>query len=111
MQFAFVICILFTIGDVDKVANSPTGLPIIEVYYQATKSKAAANVLIIMTALPIFLALFNVFASVSRLTWAFARDHGLPFPHIFSAVRMNLSHRLVKAYLLLSHLRAGSSQV
>jgi choline transport protein len=88
MQWAFIICLLFTIGDADKVASSPTGLPIIEVYYQATGSKAATNVFVLMSAFIIFFALFNVFASASRLTWAFARDHGLPFPHVFSAVSL-----------------------
>src|SRR5215469_14761018 len=38
MQWAFLICLLFTIGDVEAVTNTPTGLPIIEVYYLATNS-------------------------------------------------------------------------
>jgi hypothetical protein len=88
MQWGFIICLLFTIGDIEKVMASPTGLPIIEVYYQATGSKAATNVLVLMSAFIIFFALFNVFASASRLIWAFARDHGLPFHHIFSAVSL-----------------------
>ena len=86
MQFAFMICLMFTIGDLDKVENSPTGLPIIEVYYQATKSKQGTNVLVVMIALILFISLFNIFASVSRLTWAFARDKGLPFSSLFSYV-------------------------
>ncbi|KAF2666911.1 amino acid transporter [Microthyrium microscopicum] len=86
MQFAFVICLLYSIGNVDQVANSPTGLPIIEVYYQATKSKPATNFLVAMLCIIIFVAMINVFASVSRLTWAFARDHGLPFHTFFSRV-------------------------
>jgi amino acid transporter len=86
MQWGFIICLLFTIGDVDLVANSPTGLPIIEVYYQATTSKAATNFMVVMLAIIVFLAEFNIFASVSRLIWTFARDHGLPFSHVFSKV-------------------------
>ena len=86
MQFAFMICLMFTLGDLDKVENSPTGLPIIEVYYQATKSKQGTNILVVMIALILFISLFNIFASVSRLTWAFARDKGLPFSSLFSYV-------------------------
>jgi choline transport protein len=86
MQFAFMVCLMFTIGDIDQVVNSPTGLPIIEVYYQATQSKPGTNVLVVMTALILFISLFNIFASVSRLTWAFARDKGLPFSNWFSSV-------------------------
>jgi choline transport protein len=86
MQFAFAICLMFTLGDLDKVENTPTGLPIIEVYYQATKSKPATNLLVVMIALILVISLFNIFASVSRLIWAFARDKGLPFSNLFSYV-------------------------
>lgn len=90
MQFAFMVTVMFCIGDVEQVANTPTLLPIIEVYYQATKSKHATNFLVVMMALILFLSLFNIFASVSRLTWAFARDKGLPFSNTFSYVHPTL---------------------
>ena len=86
MQWAFLICLLFTIGDVEAVTNTPTGLPIIEVYYLATNSVAATNVFVTAIAIVICVSLFNTFASVSRLTWAFARDRGLPFSDVFSKV-------------------------
>lgn len=90
MQTAFVICLLFTIGDLDTVANSPTGLPIIEVFHSATKSRAATNILVCMMGVVLFISLLNIFASVSRLTWAFATDKGLPFWKAFSHVRVAL---------------------
>jgi amino acid transporter len=86
MQFAFMVCLMFTIGDLDQVSNTKTGLPIIEVYYQATKSKHASNLLVFMMALILFISLFNIFASVSRLAWSFAKDKGLPFSNTFSYV-------------------------
>jgi amino acid transporter len=86
MQFAFVICLLFTIGDLDTVTSSPTGLPMIEVYYLATKSVAATNIFIVAIFFVVFVAMFNTYASVSRLTWAFACDHGLPFSKTFAKV-------------------------
>jgi hypothetical protein len=43
--FGFIICLLFTIGDLITVTASPTGFPIIEVYYKATKSVAGTNAL------------------------------------------------------------------
>ena len=93
MQFAYILCLLFTIGDVDKVANTPTLLPIIEVYYEATGSKHATNLFVVMIAIIILIAFFNVFASVSRLVWAFSRDKGLPFSSFFGAVsRALLGH-------------------
>ncbi len=99
MQWAFAICLLFTIGNVNTDTNTPTGLPMIEVYYQATNSVAATNVFIVAIAFVICVALFNVLASVSRLTWAFARDHGLPFSRFFSQV----SAKHVKFYNVLIH--------
>ncbi|KAF2502854.1 amino acid transporter [Lophium mytilinum] len=90
MQFAYVVCLLFTIGNIDKVTNTPTALPIIEVYYEATGSKSATNLFIVMIAIIILIAFFNVFASVSRLVWAFSRDKGLPFSGFFGKVNTRL---------------------
>jgi choline transport protein len=86
MDLCFAMTLLFHIGNVDQVVNTPTSLPIIEVYYQATGSKAAATIFVFMNFIVLFFALLNTMASVSRLTWAFARDHGLPFHEFFSYV-------------------------
>ena len=86
MMFAFIICLLFTLGDVNRVTNTPTGVPLIEVYYQATNSKGATTFLVLMPTLIVYLAVFNVFASASRLIWVFAKDKGLPFSNFFSTV-------------------------
>ena len=74
MQFAFGICLTYTIGDVNAVTNTNTGLPMIEVYHQATNSAGATTVLIVAIALVLLVTLFNTLASTSRLTWSFARD-------------------------------------
>lgn len=86
MQFIFILCLLFTIGDINKVANTPTALPIIEVLYQATRSKPATNFIVSMLGVVYFIAFFNVLASASRLVWAFSRDNGLPFSKLFADV-------------------------
>ncbi|KAF2750888.1 amino acid transporter [Sporormia fimetaria CBS 119925] len=88
MQLAYLLCVLFYIGDVDKVSASP--LPILEICYQATKSKAAATVMLLLHAFSQVIALFNIVASASRLTWAFARDKGLPFHEQFSRLHPTL---------------------
>lgn len=86
MLLAFVICLLFTVGNVNKVANTPTHLPLIVVYYQATESKTFASILTAFPAIVFFFTIFNIFASVSRLIWVFAKDHGLPFSRTFAYV-------------------------
>jgi len=90
MLFGFVICLLFTIGDINKVENTPTGLPLIEVFYEATASKNATNFFVSMPAIILFVTQFNIYASVSRLIWIFARDKGLPFSRQFAYVSQHL---------------------
>jgi hypothetical protein len=86
IALGYLIALLFCIGDVDAAVSTPTGFPIIEIYYQATKSKAGTTVLVVMLLFSNTVALFGVFASVARLTWAFARDNGMPFARYFSHV-------------------------
>jgi amino acid transporter len=88
MQFLFLLTVLFTIGDLDRISSSP--LPIIEVYHQATGSRAATNLLMTMLILIAFVAFFNIIASVSRLILAFSRDSGLPFSPVFAKVHVTL---------------------
>lgn len=88
LQFTYMLTVLFTIGDVEIVTADP--LPIIQVYYQATGSKPATNLFVSIFAIVIFVSFFNVFASDSRLLWAFARDNGLPFSSVFSKVHPTL---------------------
>ena len=86
LGFATVIAFLFCIGNVDDALNSATGYDFIEVFYAATKSHAGASV---MTAIPtalVICASFGFLASASRLTWAFARDKGLPFSNFLAHV-------------------------
>lgn len=100
MLFVFVLVLLFFLGPLtDEVTAAP--LPLIYVIYGATKSRAATNCLVSLVAVIIFLALFNVFASVSRLVWVFARDNGLPFSNVFAYVHPTLKLP-VNALILLS---------
>lgn len=78
---------MFTIGDADKALKTPTGFPIIEVLFMATKSRAATTALMSFIIFMGIVALFSTLASVSRLVWAFARDRGLPFSDFFAYVR------------------------
>lgn len=84
--FGFVVALLYCIGDLELVLTSSTGQPIIEVLYQATGSKAATNVFMVMLLIISSIGNFGIFASVSRLIWAFAKDRGLPYADFFSYV-------------------------
>ncbi|OQE29820.1 hypothetical protein PENSTE_c002G06906 [Penicillium steckii] len=86
LAFSYLVAILYCMGDYTEAVTSATGYPIITIAYQATGSKAATFVLMALGMLPGWIALFNGLASVTRLTWAFARDNGLPFSDFFAFV-------------------------
>ncbi|KAI4910349.1 hypothetical protein J4E90_007784 [Alternaria incomplexa] len=88
MLIVFATIVLFYMGPLDDIIATP--LPILWVIYNITGSSVAANVLTALIALIVFFALFNIFASVSRLIWVFARDNGLPFSDFFSYVHPTL---------------------
>jgi choline transport protein len=87
LAFAFIMVLLFFIGDPMAALKTTTGYPVIEIYLQATGSTAGATVLTCLMIVPLIVSDFSVLASVTRLVWAFARDNGLPFSSFFSAVR------------------------
>lgn len=104
LLIAFATILLFYMGPLDEeIISSP--LPILWVIYSVTGSKVAANVLISLVAIVIFLALFNIFASVSRLVWVFARDNGLPFSEFFAYVSHLSSSSLTNLTCTLRYIR------
>ncbi|KAM5443233.1 choline transporter [Microsporum ferrugineum] len=75
----YVISMFFSLNDFNTVAKSPTGVPILELYFQALGSKAGA---IVLESLVLATGIGCQIAShtwQSRLCWSFARDRGLPF--------------------------------
>ena len=89
LAFIFILVLLFCIGNVENALTTPTGFPIIEIFYQATGSVKAATAMQCSITIIGFASNIGVVASVSRLTWAFARDGGLPFPEFFAKVDPN----------------------
>lgn len=73
-------------GDYTAALTSPSGYPVLEIYYQATGSLVAMNTMVALTMLTGVVALLNIIASISRLVWAFARDGGLPFSKFWGKV-------------------------
>lgn len=98
MSIAMAIVLLFCIGDLERTLNA--SMPILEIYYQATKSKAGATILLLMTAFGMVVTMFNLTASVTRLTWAFANDHGLPFYSFFSQASRHIANARLIANVL-----------
>ncbi|TKA72810.1 hypothetical protein B0A55_09529 [Friedmanniomyces simplex] len=90
VAFGFMIVLLFFMGDPEKALGTATGWPIIQICYQAGRTLPAANTLKAIVIIPSIIGYFNSSASVSRLSWAFARDDGLPFSEYFEVVHPKL---------------------
>lgn len=78
LGFAALVAILFCVGDIKKAEKTPTGYPFMEIFYQATNSTRGATAMVCVILALIFFATIGLIATASRMTWAFARDNGLP---------------------------------
>ncbi|KAF7529219.1 hypothetical protein G7054_g9918 [Neopestalotiopsis clavispora] len=89
-SWLFAIGIMFSIQDFDAVAATSTGVPILELFYQATSSRSASITLlalIIMTGVGCLIASHTWQA---RLCWSFARDDALPASKYLSHIDAKL---------------------
>ncbi|KAJ4152746.1 hypothetical protein LMH87_009268 [Akanthomyces muscarius] len=89
--FIFLSCILFCVTDVERVIVSPRG-PLLELFMQATGNAAGSTCLVMFPLICVLFAVTSIMCTSSRMTWAFARDNGLPFSATFAKVhpRLNL---------------------
>ncbi|KAI4717885.1 hypothetical protein E4T48_05892 [Aureobasidium sp. EXF-10727] len=81
---AWIIVILLVIEDVEAVQTS--FLPNLEVLYQATKSKPVASFIQAYMTLLYFTCVPSQWITCSRITWAFARDEGIPYSSYFKHI-------------------------
>ncbi|KAJ5174067.1 uncharacterized protein N7500_001998 [Penicillium coprophilum] len=65
------------IGDLNAVVTSATGVPIFEMWYQATRSSVAATVFVVLLCCAAVFALIGAQQTASRLTWSLARDRAI----------------------------------
>ncbi|PTB66652.1 amino acid transporter-like protein [Trichoderma citrinoviride] len=89
--FAFILVMLFCLVDADTVLATPTGMPIVELILQATKSRAAATILSLMLSVCFINGTNASITSVSRLLYAMARDRGIVFHNYFAHIQSGLN--------------------
>lgn len=76
-SFGFIIAMLFSLADIKLVSGTETGAPILELFYQALRSKPGAialECLVICTGVGCLAACHTW---QSRLCWSFASDGGI----------------------------------
>ncbi|KAL6714501.1 hypothetical protein ACLMJK_007926 [Lecanora helva] len=78
LGFAALMAILFCAGDIDKALHSPTGYPFVEIFHQATNSIGGTTAMVCVFVVLGICATIGLITTASRMTWAFARDNGLP---------------------------------
>ncbi|KAK5170645.1 uncharacterized protein LTR77_005234 [Saxophila tyrrhenica] len=86
MGFATYIFMLYSFGNPVAALTSPYGLPFIEIFYNATQSKAGTTAMISLLVAMYIFATFGFVASASRQAWAFSRDNGLPLSRLWRRV-------------------------
>ncbi|EHY58649.1 hypothetical protein HRR83_007371 [Exophiala dermatitidis] len=89
LGFILVITYNFTMTDVDSALDDPTGYPFIWLFKQAV-SLRGVNALTIIILILVIASNISFNASTSRQTFAFARDHGLPFSRWLGTVHPKL---------------------
>ncbi|QRW22268.1 amino acid permease [Rhizoctonia solani] len=85
-SLTYTIAMVFSISDFEAVAGTGTGVPILELYYQATGGLAGAVGLHVLFLLTGFGCLIGCHSWQARLAWSFSRDHGLPGSRWWSVV-------------------------
>lgn len=84
--FIFLVALCFCITDINAAAMTSTGVPLIQILYDATDSLAAGLALSILITVIALVSLAFLFAQSSRVVFSFARDNGLPFSSFFKKV-------------------------
>lgn len=86
LGFIMLITLCFTLGEVDRVLDTPTRFPFIQIFYNTTGSIAATNAMTAVLVVTLTASTITEVATASRQLWSFARDEGLPFSSFFAYV-------------------------
>ena len=86
LGFLMVITLCFTLGDVNDIISTSTGYPFIQIFFNATQSYAATNVMTAIIIVVLICSVISTIATASRQLWSFARDGGVPFSRFVATV-------------------------
>lgn len=83
-----IVTLCFTAGDIEAIQQTRTGEPFIQIFYNATESKAGASAMTAIVVVLLCSCCFSEVATSSRQLWSFARDRGFPASPYLSKVCM-----------------------
>lgn len=86
-----ILVVLFCLVDPESVLASPSGMPIVDLIYQSTNSRAAACVMGLMLGVCFINGTNGCTTSASRLLFSMARDKGIFFHGFFSRIHPKLN--------------------
>ncbi|KAJ9314202.1 hypothetical protein DTO271D3_5431 [Paecilomyces variotii] len=86
----YMLSLMFSVQDYSTLADSPTGLPLAEIFRQTTQSRGGAFGLTFILWIALGPCTIGSQLSTGRIFWAFARDDGLPLSNIWSKVNRRL---------------------
>ncbi|ABN64781.2 predicted protein [Scheffersomyces stipitis CBS 6054] len=84
--FTYSIAMFFCIRNLQDIFDNSTGLPILDIYYQALGNKAGALTLGALVFATACGCTISCHTWQTRLCWSFARDNGLPFSKYLAIV-------------------------
>jgi choline transport protein len=88
--FVFLVVLLFVSGGDNEAIITSTAGPLLQILYNATQSKAGAVCLLMFPLICLLFATTSIMTTSSRMTYAFARDGGLPRSKFFAKVHAKL---------------------
>ncbi|KAI5919577.1 amino acid/polyamine transporter I [Camillea tinctor] len=87
--FVFLSCLLFCVNNIEDVIESAAG-PLLQIFMDSTKSPAGSVCLLMFPLVCMLFTATTLMTTSSRMSYAFARDRGLPFSHILARVHPSL---------------------
>lgn len=84
LGFGRMVAILFCLGVLETVLDTPTGFLFIQIFSDATKSNAGSTVITAMVLAHVLAYCIGVTATASGMVWSFAHDRGLPLSRFIS---------------------------
>ena len=97
---------LYCFGNPAEALKFTYGLPFIEIFYNATSSKAGTTANISLLISMYIFATSGFLAAASRQAWAFSRDGGLPLSGIFRRVSITILSDGIHEKILISCARS-----